>query len=180
VRLTLDDGRRTKPFDVLASSVADKKWDYYFTWPTANAKSISVKSATSLAAGLDVSCVGSQTHALEPSTSEAAKRTFDDTNVTFGDEAVAAILRSADMSRRVQPDYPLFARERGITGTVIIEVTIGAGGSLVDAHVYKSSGSPLLDDAALKAAQLSTYVEPQLNGHVVVRPYLIEYDFVMR
>ena len=62
----------------------------------------------------------------------------------------------------VRPVYPPIAREAGVTGVVIIEVRIGADGSVEEAHVLKSI--PLLDQAALDAVKQWEFVPTLLNG----------------
>jgi TonB family protein len=51
-------------------------------------------------------------------------------------------------------------------------VTISPSGTLVAAKIYQSSGSPLLDNAALKAARASTFKPPSQQSD-----YLIDYVF---
>lgn len=48
--------------------------------------------------------------------------------------------------------YPPLARRRGLTGTVRLALSIGGDGSLRAAKIVVSSGSSLLDDAALEMA----------------------------
>jgi protein TonB len=49
--------------------------------------------------------------------------------------------------------YPPQARSRGITGTAVIQVTIGRDGGLQRVVLARSSGSELLDAAAVASAQ---------------------------
>jgi protein TonB len=49
--------------------------------------------------------------------------------------------------------YPAQARSRGIAGTAVIQVTIGRDGGLWRVELVSSSGSGLLDAAAVAAAQ---------------------------
>jgi periplasmic protein TonB len=62
----------------------------------------------------------------------------------------------------IEPEYPDPARERGLTGTTQIEVTLAETGAVIDARVYAGSGSRILDDAALAAARRSTY-SPEID-----------------
>ena len=62
----------------------------------------------------------------------------------------------------VRPVYPPIAREAGVSGVVIIEVRIGADGTVEEAHVLKSI--PLLDQAALDAVKQWEFVPTLLNG----------------
>ncbi len=49
--------------------------------------------------------------------------------------------------------YPLAARWRHIEGTVVIAFHLSKSGKLLTADIIKSSGSPLLDEAALNAVR---------------------------
>ncbi len=62
----------------------------------------------------------------------------------------------------VAPVYPQVAIAAKISGTVIIEATIGTDGSVRDAKVLRSI--PLLDDAALSAVRQWKYSPTTLNG----------------
>jgi len=83
----------------------------------------------------------------------------------------------ADFIIQVQPDYPDAAREHNIQGDVLVSVVIGPQGQLVESSIRSSSGSKLLDDAALKAATSSTFRPPLHNGVPTQRAYLIRYTF---
>ena len=54
-------------------------------------------------------------------------------------------------------DTPDAAKMAGQSGTTYIKVTIDSGGNMTSSAIFKSSGFPLLDNAALEAAQNSTY-----------------------
>ncbi len=53
--------------------------------------------------------------------------------------------------------YPDMARELGQTGTTLVKVTLAASGAVTAATIYSSSGSSLLDRAALDAASATHY-----------------------
>jgi protein TonB len=83
----------------------------------------------------------------------------------------------ATTTNPVVPDTPETAREQGATGTVQVKVALSATGSVLSATVYKSSGSPLLDGAALHAAQQSAYA-PELDDCIKVSgEYIFRADF---
>jgi periplasmic protein TonB len=83
----------------------------------------------------------------------------------------------ADFIRRVQPEYPELAQQENIQGDVTIRITIGPQGQVMTATISSSSGNPLLDNAALKAARDSTFKPPMVNGVPTQRDYLIIYTF---
>jgi protein TonB len=68
----------------------------------------------------------------------------------------------AAVTRAVEPDYPELARQQGLTGTTQVKVTLAETGTVVDAQVYASSGSPALDAAAIAAAKRSIYT-PEID-----------------
>lgn len=49
--------------------------------------------------------------------------------------------------------YPMLAKKRRLTGTVLIRITLERSGNVLDATILKSSGSAILDDAALASAR---------------------------
>lgn len=51
-----------------------------------------------------------------------------------------------------KPAYPAAAREKGTEGTVVVRVLVDLAGNVAGADVYESSGSSLLDEAAIAAA----------------------------
>ncbi len=81
--------------------------------------------------------------------------------------------RNATATDAVRATYPKAARNLGLgSATVEIEVTVGAQGNLVDAQVVKSSGNPWIDEAALRAAQESSYSPKLVNCNATQGKYL--------
>ena len=62
----------------------------------------------------------------------------------------------------VRPVYPTIAQANRVSGTVIIQATIGADGRVQNAVVIKSI--PLLDQAALEAVRQWQFTPTRLNG----------------
>jgi protein TonB len=60
---------------------------------------------------------------------------------------------------------PELARQAGVQGLVILEITIGTDGAVTDAKVLRSI--PLLDRAALDAVRQWRYEPTLLNGQPV-------------
>lgn len=72
--------------------------------------------------------------------------------------------------------YPDMARKLGHRGTVWVSLKLSRSGALLNAQIETSSGSALLDRAALEAAQMAIPVPPfppqtQENDRVVRIPY---------
>ncbi len=55
------------------------------------------------------------------------------------------------------PDYPARARRRGWQGTVDVEVRVAGDGAVEEARIGRSSGFPVLDDAAVVVARRSRF-----------------------
>ncbi len=65
----------------------------------------------------------------------------------------------------VAPQYPAEAAAQGIRGIVILGITIGEDGRVLDARVTRSI--PGLDEAAIRAVKLWEYEVTKLAGHPV-------------
>jgi protein TonB len=77
----------------------------------------------------------------------------------------------------VTPDTPAMAQEQGLTGTTQVQVSLDPSGSVTDVRVYRSSGSQLLDNAALGAARQSTYRPDVRNCEAIAGDYLFTVTF---
>lgn len=72
----------------------------------------------------------------------------------------------------VAPDYPVACRRRGEEGVVLLNVTVSAGGLPTAISLNRSSGHPLLDQAALDAVHRWTF-EPGRAGDVPVSTQVV-------
>src|SRR4029077_2638976 len=79
--------------------------------------------------------------------------------------------------KKVPLNYPLMAQNMDVSGEVRVLVRIGDDGRLETATASKSSGSKLLDDAALSAANASTFTAGSIDGIPVEKMYYILYEF---
>ncbi len=61
-----------------------------------------------------------------------------------------------------QPEYPLMARQAGVTGAVVVEVIVSEQGRIISARAI--SGHPLLRDAAVQAARGWIFQPTELEG----------------
>lgn len=66
------------------------------------------------------------------------------------------------------PAYPLAARRRGVEGTVLIRSEVSASGECLRAELKKTSGSDLLDQAALEAVKKWRFVPARRGSQAVV------------
>jgi len=79
--------------------------------------------------------------------------------------------------RRPQPPYPEEARVAGIQGAVVVEVTVGEDGVVLEARAI--SGHPLLRDAAVEAARGWTFSPTSIQGYPVKVIGTITFNFRM-
>ena len=85
--------------------------------------------------------------------------------------AEAAAYRSAwSAAMSWSRHYPEAARARGEQGTVRLAITIGRSGHVISAHVVASSGSSILDQAALEMARNASGrpLPPEMGSSVSV------------
>ena len=75
--------------------------------------------------------------------------------------------RPAAILAHVAPRYPSLARRRGIEGNVKLSVVIEADGSIGSIEVVESSGSAVLDRAAVAAVREWEFRPAEVRGHPV-------------
>ena len=73
--------------------------------------------------------------------------------------------------------YPTLAKMMGSQGVAIVGVSLSPAGRVVRAWRIQSTGNPLLDLAALDAAQNSEYVAERAQCNSVGGEYKVEVDF---
>jgi TonB family protein len=84
--------------------------------------------------------------------------------------------RKAKVIYRVEPEYTLDAREKQITGTVVLGVTVGHDGSLQNVQVKKSL-FPSLDESAVAAVHKWRFEPAMKDGQPVSFYLLVEFYF---
>jgi TonB family protein len=77
--------------------------------------------------------------------------------------------------QRVEPVYPVLAKQSGIEGAVVLEARVNSSGQVNDLRV--ASGNSLLAAAALRAVRQWRYRPPRLNGKPVELPIRITLNF---
>jgi len=86
--------------------------------------------------------------------------------------------QDASVSEAVAPDYPDSARDLGYAAvSVLVQVTLDAKGTLVDAKIARSSGIAAFDQSALRAARESTYAPRIANCQPAAGTYIFRADF---
>jgi protein TonB len=81
---------------------------------------------------------------------------------------------------RIEPDYPMQARQRGIEGWVVVEFTISTAGTVKDAAVVASEPGTVFDRAAVQAVRKWKYNPKIVDGKAVERAGMkIRLDFEM-
>ncbi len=78
---------------------------------------------------------------------------------------VGGAVRAPRLLSRVEPVYPLLARQAKLEGSVTIDAVIDAQGNVVEMHAL--SGSPLLIPAAMDALRQWRYAPTLVNGQAV-------------
>jgi TonB family protein len=66
----------------------------------------------------------------------------------------------------VKPTYPKQARDAGIAGNVVLQITVGTDGAVTDARILR--GIPELNDAALQAVRQWRYDMSTMSGPVTL------------
>ena len=79
--------------------------------------------------------------------------------------------------RRVQPPYPVIAKQAHIQGSVQVQIDISETGAVT--NVTLLSGHPLLRDAALQAAKQWLFIPTELNGQRVRAIGLLTFNFTL-
>lgn len=105
---------------------------------------------------------------------------LDDSALSASDLLYPQPVTEAHVLRSVPAAYPRSEEQRKHVGSVVVAVTVGAGGRVVDARVTESSGYPLLDAAAVGAARKTVFSAPQFGGAPIPLEYLLTYHFAGR
>ncbi len=87
-------------------------------------------------------------------------------------------VRPPRLVRRVEPDYPVLAREARVQGTVILEATTDVYGRVTGVRVLRSI--PLLDEAAIAAVRQWVYEPLMINGRPRPVTFTVTVRFVLQ
>ena len=81
---------------------------------------------------------------------------------------------------RQEPAYPERARRAGAEGVVGVRIALASDGSVRQVELTQSSGSRLLDEAALAAARASSFAPASRNRSPVESEAVASYRFELR
>ena len=82
-------------------------------------------------------------------------------------KAQVGVRAEPDYLKNPEPPYPMAARRRHETGTVLLAVKVTAQGRAAEVTVKQSSGYPLLDDSALNAVREWEFVPAHIGSLAV-------------
>jgi len=78
------------------------------------------------------------------------------------------------------PRYPTVARERGLEGVVLLSVLVRPDGRVEEARVASSSGTSVLDDAALAAVRTWVFAPATRGGRPVESVVEVPVKFALK
>jgi protein TonB len=93
---------------------------------------------------------------------------------------VAEVFVPPSFLSRQEPAYPERARRAGVEGVVGVRIALAPDGSVRQVELTQSSGSRLLDEAALAAARTSTFSPASRNRTRVESEAVASYRFELR
>ena len=81
---------------------------------------------------------------------------------------------------RVKPAYPAAAKRLNQQGRVVVRIYVSVSGKIEKVEIAESSGSSLLDDAALSAAQRSRLRPAYVGNRPIDSKVEAPYRFVLK
>ncbi|VWX52878.1 energy transducer TonB [Novosphingobium sp. 9U] len=98
--------------------------------------------------------------------------------------APSAPIDGGDLASQVisakPPAYPIDARRQKVQGTVKLRLLVGPDGRVSDIQIAVSSGSQLLDNAALVAVKRWRWAPQKVNGAAVAVRGIVSIPFVLK
>ena len=82
---------------------------------------------------------------------------------------------SPQVLKRVAPIYPAIAKERKISGTLMVEADVDKNGSVTNMQLL--SGPPVFRDAAFEAIKQGLFKPAMLNGQPISQKTQIRLQF---
>lgn len=104
----------------------------------------------------------------KPEKKSLAVREVEDEKVILEEQVAFVSPRiSTDIDNR-KPYYPQVARRRGMQGNVVLHVSVGTQGEVLEIVIKQSSGYLILDEAAKDAIRQWQFQPAQRNGKVEI------------
>jgi protein TonB len=86
-----------------------------------------------------------------------------------------------DLANSREPEYPPQSRQLGEQGSVVLQVLVGADGSILDSKLVQGSGYDRLDQAALRDIKRGyRFVAGTIDGKPQPMWYTIKYNWKLR
>jgi len=107
----------------------------------------------------------------------------EDTSATFDITPASSVPSPVQLQylSAPAPAYPRMAKQRGITGTVLLQVLVGIDGRPLEVTVAQSSGSRELDEAARAQVMRRWSFQPaSKNGQAVQAIGMVPIEFALR
>jgi TonB family protein len=115
----------------------------------------------------------SQSATVVPETGSAAAKAASGRSKAYGQSVMAALVTT-----QPKPRLGLGTGTSGwLTGTVVIDFTLGLDGGIEEAHIATSSGHRTLDQAALDAVLRTRFPKPPADLRSNERQYIMPYYF---
>lgn len=83
----------------------------------------------------------------------------------------------ADYLNNPAPYYPQAARQRGVQGKVLLSVVVKTDGTAASVMIANSSGSSILDSAALDAVKQWRFIPAKRSGQLVQANVVVPVEF---
>ncbi len=100
-----------------------------------------------------------------------------DVNATALKSAESDPVFDASYLNNPAPSYPESAKRRGIQGKVLLNVIVKIDGSAAAVTVLNSSGSSILDEAAIEAVREWKFIPANRSGNVVQASVVVPIEF---
>jgi protein TonB len=100
---------------------------------------------------------------------------------TFDAGAMSSEFQQLAIANGPPPTYPKMAVTRGIEGTVVLRIHVDASGKPMEVSVEQSSGSRILDEAALRFVKAHwSFVPAQSGGQAIDAWGLVPIQYVLQ
>jgi protein TonB len=87
------------------------------------------------------------------------------------------LTRKPTVIKQALPEYPEAAKQAGIEGRAVVQITILEDGSVSDAKVLQSSGNEVLDQSSLTAAKAFKFSPGMLDDQAVKTHISVPFQF---